>query len=77
MTDLIDNEGPTKLSSSNINTVAYDGSQKILTITFNEGGVYEYYQVPSIVDYEIRQSASAGKYFHSFIREKYSYKRVG
>jgi len=73
----MDIEGTVKLQSSNLSTSSYDSQKKTLTLTFNEGGIYEYYAVPQIVDYELRQAASSGKYFHSFIRTKYSFKRVG
>lgn len=61
--------------SSNLSSMEYD--QGTLRIVFNAGGVYEYYEVPQTVVSELQQASSAGSYFHQFIREKYSFKRVG
>lgn len=77
MNALENNNEATPLESSNISSVAYSDATKTLTISFHAGGTYEYYDVPEIVHYEIQQSASAGKYFHRFIRSTYKYKQVG
>lgn len=64
-------------NSSNLQSMEYDNSKKTLRLTFNiNNAVYEYYNVPQIVVYELQQAASAGSYFHKFIRDRYSYKRI-
>ncbi len=70
-------EEETALNSSNIESTSFDDRAKTLTIVFRAGGKYEYYNVPDMVSYELKQAASAGKYFHKFIRNNYSYKQVG
>jgi len=60
--------------SSNLKSMEYD--QGTLRLTFNAGGVYEYYNVPQPVVSELQQAQSAGSYFHQFIREKYNFKRL-
>lgn len=63
-------------NSSNLNSAEYDDLTNTLRIRFNAGGIYEYYGVPQVVVNELRQAASAGSYFHEFIREKFSFKRI-
>ncbi len=64
-------------TSTNLTSMEYDESAKVLRIAFNAGGMYEYYSVPQMVVYELQAAASAGSYFHRFIRDKYKYKRIG
>lgn len=68
-------EKNTFTKSSNLNSMEYD--QGTLRLTFNAGGVYEYYNVPQAIVSELQAAQSAGSYFHQFIREKYSFKRIG
>jgi len=65
----------TQLKSTNIKSVEYfeDGT---LWISFNAGSAYEYYHVPQNVVDELLQAESAGKYFHTFIRSIYRYKKI-
>lgn len=60
--------------SSNLRDMEYENGT--LRLSFNAGGVYEYYQVPQQVVNELQQASSAGQYFHQFIREKFNYKRI-
>lgn len=62
--------------SSNLSNMEYDNQKKLLRLSFNAGGTYEYYSVPQMVVYELQQAESAGSYFHRFIRDKYKYKKV-
>ena len=65
------------VSSSNINSVGYDESTGILEIEFNNGGIYQYSNVP-LSEYESLISASSvGQYFHQNIKERYSFIKVG
>lgn len=49
--------------SSRILKMSYIKSKKLLTITFNSGAIYEYYDVPMEVTDGIIQADSLGKYF--------------
>ena len=64
-----------QIKSTNIKSIEYfeDGT---LWLSFNAGGVYEYYHVPQNVVDELLQAESAGKYFHTFIRSIYKYKKI-
>lgn len=62
--------------SSRILKMIYIKSKKLLTITFNSGAIYEYYDVPMEVTDGIIQADSLGKYFDKNIKGIYNYRRV-
>jgi hypothetical protein len=64
------------VTSSNLRSVGYDASTKILEIEFNSGGVYEYYNVPLAVYQGLMNAPSHGKYFHRHIKDSYRYSKV-
>ena len=64
----------TKVESSNIASVGYDGS--ILEIEFNSGAIYQYENVPIRVYDVMMKADSVGKYFNVHIKSKYNYRRV-
>ncbi len=57
------------VNSTNLSAVGYDG--EILRIQFRSGGLYEYYGVPSFTYTGLMNAASKGRYFVSFIKNKY------
>lgn len=62
--------------SSRILKMSYIKSKKLLTITFNSGATYEYYDVPTEVIDGNTQADSLGKYFDKNIKGIYNYRRV-
>ena len=64
------------VSSSNLKSVGYDESSKILEIEFHSGGVYHYYSVPSSVYQDLMIAPSHGKYFLAHIKDVYRYERI-
>lgn len=62
--------------SSRILKMSYIKSKKLLTITFNSGATYEYYDVPTEVIDGTTQADSLGKYFDKNIKGIYNYRRV-
>lgn len=64
------------IKSSNLASVGYNKSKKILEIEFTHGGVYQYFEVPGEVYSKLLSAESAGKFFNSEIRDKFSSKRV-
>jgi hypothetical protein len=65
-----------RVSSSNIASVGYDADAAILEIEFNDGSVYEYYDVPESVYDGLMAASSHGKYFHGHIRDVYRFRRI-
>ena len=62
--------------SSDISCVKYEDGTRIMTIRFNKGGEYEYYDVYEDDYYNLISASSPGGYFHANIKNKYQCKRV-
>jgi hypothetical protein len=50
-----------RLKSSNVKFVNYDSDTQIMTITFNNNAVYEYYKVPMMLYLQVRNGLAAAK----------------
>jgi len=44
----------------------------LLTLTFKEGAVYEYRQVPSLILQKMLLATSMGSFFHNNIKDQYT-----
>lgn len=64
------------VSSSNLSAVGYDPATETLTIEFNDGGLYEYYNVPQRIYEGLMRDSSKGGYFHRFIRDSYNTHKI-
>ena len=62
------------VSSSDLSSVGYENG--ILYISFVSGGLYAYYHVPESVFNGLLSASSKGKFFHQFIKNNYSYRRL-
>lgn len=67
---------PKGKKSFRILKMSYIKSKRLLTITFNSGATYEYFDVPTEVIDGITQADSLGKYFDKNIKGIYNYRRV-
>lgn len=63
------------INSSNLKVASYDTETKTLTTTFNNGSIYDYYEVPWDIFTKLRSAESQGKYFTANIKEKYKFKK--
>lgn len=66
----------TPVISSNIASVGYDTDSQTLEIEFNNGTIYQYFDVSEQVFNELKSAGSAGGYLASNIKGKYRYSRV-
>jgi hypothetical protein len=66
----------TNVVSSDIKSVGYDVMTRILEIEFNSGGIYQYSGVPEAIYTGLMNTSSHGKYFHEFIKDLYSTRRI-
>lgn len=66
----------TPMRSSNIRHFSYAPATRVLTVVFNQGRTYEYYEVPRELFEGWKQAASAGRYHHQWIVGRYQYQRV-
>lgn len=64
------------INSTNLKSAKYETESELLEITFNNGSVYEYSNVPWKVFTKFRMAESQGKFFNQSIGRSYSYKKV-
>ena len=62
--------------SSNIARFGYDDTSQILTVEFNNGGTYNYYDVQNIVFEQMKAASSKGQFLARNIKGIYRYARV-
>lgn len=67
----------TPVTSSNITSIGYDSETSTLEVEFHQGGVYQYFDVPSFHYDGIMHSGSHNGYLEDFIKGKFKYKKVG
>lgn len=65
-----------EIQSSNIKKTEYDTESKKLLVTFNNGALYEYDEVPHQLYTQFRMSESQGKFFSTKISKNYKYKKI-
>jgi hypothetical protein len=63
------------VSSSDLAAVGYENGS--LCVRFNSGGLYVYSGVPESIYSGLMNASSHGKYFHAYIKNSYSYQRIG
>lgn len=59
------------LNSSAIRAVRYDHEALILDIEFTDSETYDYHRVPLHIYEGLVSARSAGRYFHSHIKDRY------
>jgi lysyl-tRNA synthetase class 2 len=65
-----------KNTSAAIASADYDAEKKILKVTFNQGSVYHYNDVPPDLYHALKQAPSLGQFFNAHIREQYGCDRI-
>ncbi len=65
-----------EINSSNLKKATYNTESNLLTVTFNNGSIYEYYEFPWEKFTKFRMSESQGKFLNTNINGKYNYKKV-
>jgi hypothetical protein len=65
----------TELDSSVVADVVYGRRVPVLTIRFQSGRIYHYYDVPDTVYRDLMAAASKGQYFNRHIRDRYPFRR--
>jgi hypothetical protein len=66
----------TLVNSSNLASVGYEAETLTLEIEFNDGSVYQYFDVPELEWQGLMQAHSHGTYFHANIRFNYRYAKL-
>lgn len=64
------------IQSSNLKAAQYNTESKKLLVTFNNGSIYEYEDVPWEKFTKFRMSDSQGKFFNQNISKTHKFKKV-
>lgn len=64
------------VQSSNISAIGYDEDSLTLQVMFNNGSMYQYFDVPQQVFDGMFNADSKGQYLHAHIKGVYRYSRV-
>jgi hypothetical protein len=62
--------------SSLILSIGYNPFEQILEVELKGGNLYQYYHVPQDVYNSFMRAASKGKFFDSYIKGHYSYRKL-
>ncbi|CAN7441131.1 KTSC domain-containing protein [Phenylobacterium sp. LjRoot164] len=65
------------VASTNIAAIGYDEPSETLEVEFNNGTVYQYYNVSAALLEQLMQSTSKGQFLNAYIKNAYPYSRVG
>lgn len=65
-----------EIKSSNLKSAVYNTNTKTLSVTFINGSIYEYYDLPWEIFTKLRSAESQGKFFNTEIGKKYKYKKI-
>ncbi|MDR8389504.1 KTSC domain-containing protein [Aliifodinibius sp. S!AR15-10] len=64
------------VDSSNIASIGYDQDRALLEIEFNNGRIYEYYDVPQYEYDQLMAAESHGSYANENIYDRYKQQRT-
>ncbi|MGH1466145.1 MAG: KTSC domain-containing protein [Cognatishimia sp.] len=64
------------VNSSNVSAVGYDGDTSTLQIQFNDGSLYQYFDVPEHIFDGLRTADSVGRYLHQNVKGVFRYSRI-
>lgn len=64
------------VDSSNVAAVGYDEDSSTLQVEFNNGGMYQYFDVPVNLFEGLRDADSVGGYLAANIKGRYRYSKV-
>jgi hypothetical protein len=65
------------VASSNIASVGYDAPYETLEVEFQNGTVYQFYNIPQGIYEQFMGASSKGQFFNVYIKNAYPYSRVG
>jgi hypothetical protein len=64
------------VDSSNIADIGYDEASLTLEVGFNNGTVYQYFDVPEAVHLEFMNAGSKGTFLNENIKSNYRYSKL-
>jgi hypothetical protein len=66
----------TDFSSSNVARISYDELSSTLEVEFNNGSIYQYYDVGMEVWQDFKSAPSKGQFIHQNLKGQFRYARV-
>ena len=66
----------TPVSSSNLRSIGYDPNTRTLEIEFHDGGIYQYFEVPTEIHDALMSASSHGKYFAANIKNSFGWQKI-
>lgn len=63
-----------KVKSSNVFSIGYDETKKILEVEFNGGGIYQYTPIPKHTYAKLMKAESKGVFLSKFIKNNKKFK---
>lgn len=64
------------VNSSAINTAEYIYESEVMTVYFNNGGIYEYSHIPKFYWRGLYESKSKGKFLNSFVFGRFPFNKI-
>lgn len=64
------------VDSSNVAFIGYDSESETLQIEFNNGSIYQYFDVPEHLFEGLRDTDSVGRFLHANIKGTYRFSKV-
>lgn len=61
----------TLVSSSNLASIGYDAESLVLEVEFNNGRVYQYFDVPQGTYNELMSASSKGSYMNNVVKKQF------
>lgn len=65
-----------RVDSSNIESIGYDSLSQTLEIEFQNGHIYQYFDVPEQIYLNLMAAGSHGKYFSASVKGYFRYARI-
>lgn len=64
------------VQSTNIKGIGFAESKLILQVQFNNGTVYQFYEVPEIIYNQFNAAQSKGRFFQMHVKDLYKFKKM-
>jgi hypothetical protein len=66
-----------QVASSNVASIGYDAPSETLEIEFQNGSIYQYYNVSEQLFHQLMEASSKGQFINTYIKNAHPYSRVG
>lgn len=67
----------TRVASSNISSIGYDQATQVLEVEFNNGSIYQYFNVSRGIYQGLMKASSHGSYLDRYVKKGgYDYRQI-